>query len=689
MNKKKIVKKVLANCETYKIKSREELISDLFDSKDIVKKMSSIREIIKRQTSLELFPVQIYGALELADGNIIEMKTGEGKTVVALATSLLKTSEGQKTHIVTVNEYLAERDAEFARPSYEYIEKRCDFILSTTENKKDIYQNADLIYITNSELGFDYLRSNGCYDPEEIVFNNDNAFAIIDEADSILIDEARIPLILSVSKNLETEDYQKAQMFVKRLSSNDYILEMKDRRVTLTESGAKKCESFFKIDNYSGIENGTIRHLVNQALIANYIMKKDIDYIIKDNEIKLIDTNTGRIAEGRRFNRGLHQAIEAKENKKIYPENETIGSITYQKLFKMYKNFAGMTGTAMTEKEEFKEIYNKKPIAIPSNKPIQRKDEQDLIFSCNKYRDQYLLNKIKEVNEIGRPILIGTDSIIESERIASLLKKNGIKFNLLNAKNDKNEAEIIANAGQKGVITIATNMAGRGTDIKLGEGVNELGGLCLIGIGHYDFARIDNQLRGRAGRQGDNGSSVFLVSIEDNLIDTFASDTLKKLMSSLADEDGCAKNKSFSRGIRKAQDAIATNYFNSRKHTTEYDDVLGIYRNMFYEDRNRVLLTENDEDLIKLFEKDENHISKIKKQLNREIPHKMRIYTLAVMDNCWIDFLNIAEDLKSESGYSSYSGAKPIVTYERELAEEYNKVLKTISETIKTELNKI
>jgi preprotein translocase subunit SecA len=417
-------------------------------------------------------------------------------------------------------------------------------------------------------------------------------------------------------------------------------------------------------------------------------MKKDIDYIIKDNEVKLIDTNTGRVAEGRRFNKGLHQAIEAKENKEIKTESSTVGSITYQKLFKMYEDFAGMTGTAMTEKQEFKEIYNKKPIEIPSNKPLKRIDAKDLIFSNNTYRDEYLIKTVKENNQKQRPILIGTASIVESERIAKLFTKNGIKFNLLNAKNDKNEAEIIAKAGQKGAVTIATNMAGRGTDIKLGEGVVELGGLMILGIGHYDFERIDNQLRGRAGRQGDPGYSQFLVSIEDKIIDTFAGDTLKTLMSNLAQETGYATNKGFSKGIKRAQNAIANSYFNSRKSTTEYDDILGLYRSMFYIDRMKVLNSSDDELLTK-FTSDETILSKVRKQLKREAPHRARTYILAVMDNNWIDFLTIAEDLKMESGYNSYSGTKSIVLYENELGNAYSEMLQNISETILKEFKKI
>jgi preprotein translocase subunit SecA len=688
MKNKILVKQILKLQAIFQEKTQEELKNILFNDKKIVNRMASIREIIKRNTGLELYPVQILGALELFNNKIIEMKTGEGKTVVALAAALLKNSYNKKVHIVTVNEYLAERDANFAKDAYQYIDKRCDYILSTTDNKKDIYQNSDLIYITNSELGFDYLRSNGCYGPEDIVFNNDNAFAIIDEADSILIDEARIPLILSINKDIELENYKKAQYFVKTLKKDEYEIDMKDRIASLNEKGATKCQKYFNLADYSSIEAGKVRHLVNEALIANFIMKKDIDYIIKDNEVKLIDTNTGRVAEGRRFNKGLHQAIEAKENKEIKTESSTVGSITYQKLFKMYEDFAGMTGTAMTEKQEFKEIYNKKPIEIPSNKPLKRIDAKDLIFSNNTYRDEYLIKTVKENNQKQRPILIGTASIVESERIAKLFTKNGIKFNLLNAKNDKNEAEIIAKAGQKGAVTIATNMAGRGTDIKLGEGVVELGGLMILGIGHYDFERIDNQLRGRAGRQGDPGYSQFLVSIEDKIIDTFAGDTLKTLMSNLAQETGYATNKGFSKGIKRAQNAIANSYFNSRKSTTEYDDILGLYRSMFYIDRMKVLNSSDDELLTK-FTSDETILSKVRKQLKREAPHRARTYILAVMDNNWIDFLTIAEDLKMESGYNSYSGTKSIVLYENELGNAYSEMLQNISETILKEFKKI
>lgn len=685
MKNKILVKKIVKKENEFSNKSKEELIKLLSDKQNIVNIMASIREIIYRVTDLKLYPVQILGALELYDGHIIEMKTGEGKTVVALAASLLKVAMGKKVHIITVNEYLTERDATFAMPVYEYINKYCDFILATTKNKKEIYDNADLLYITNSELGFDYLRSNGCYNPEEIVFNNDGVFAIIDEADSILIDEAKIPLIISLPKNIELENYKKAQYFVKTLKKEDYEIDMKERIVSLTESGAKKCQKYFNLDNYANIESNTVRHLVDEALIANFIMKKDIDYIIQNNEIKLIDSNTGRIAEGRRFNRGLHQALEAKENKEIQAENATVGSITYQKLFKMYEDFAGMTGTAMTEKEEFKEIYNKKPVAIPSNKPLIRIDAQDLIFSNNKYRDNYLINKLQENKNIGQPILIGTSSIVESERIAKLLKNNGFKFNLLNAKNDKNEADIIARAGEKGAITIATNMAGRGTDIKLSEGVKELGGLMILGIGHYDFERIDNQLRGRAGRQGDPGFSQFLVSVEDKIIDTFAGDALKKLIINLADETGYAKNKGFSKGINKAQNAIATSYFNSRKSTTEYDDILGLYRNMFYDDRMKILTEKSVEEIIDNFTDNKQ----IKAKLLLKVKNNIKKYVLAVMDSNWINFLTISEDLKVESNYNSYTGTKSIILYENELGKAYNEMLQNIYKTISEEFKRI
>ena len=688
MNKKNIINKVLKNSSIYSKYTKDELLTSLFNSKDIVNKMSSIREIIKRTTNLELFPVQILGALQLVDGYIIEMKTGEGKTAVALAASLIQASNHKKTHIVTVNEYLAERDADFSRPVYEYINKRCDFIISTTENKKEIYEFADLIYITSSELGFDYLRSNSAYRLEDVCFNNDSTLAIIDEADSILIDEARIPLILSIPKDIQLEDYKKAQSFVRQLNSSDYIVNQKEKTAFLNENGAKKCEKYFKIDDYAGINNGIIRHLIDEALIANFIMKKDIDYLISNDEIKLIDLNTGRIAEGRRFNKGLHQAIEAKENKEIKPETATVGSITFQKLFTIYEKFAGMTGTALSEREEFKDIYNKKIIQIPTNKKLIRKDHPDLIYGTNKDRDLGLINLVKDIHKKNRPILIGTSSIIESEAVADLLNKNGFKFNLLNAKNNKDEADIIKNSGIAGAITISTNMAGRGTDIKLDEESKRIGGLYIIGVGHYDCVRIDNQLRGRAGRQGDPGDSIFLVSVDDELIKVFANDSLRALMKSLALDGNNlgTTHKGFSRGIRKAQDQITAKYFNNRKSTTEYDNILGIYRQAFYKDRLSIL-TEND--LIKLlnkFEKDSNKVLKLSQNILKSNLN-FKAYVLNIMDSNWINFLNMAEDLKSESSYTSYSGSKAIVLYEEELSNCYNLMLKNVLDTINKGLN--
>lgn len=684
MSKKNIIKKV--NELNYENKTDKELKEMFFSLKNnknkIIKQLAVSKEIIKRTTSLVLFDVQLLGALALLEGNIIEMKTGEGKTIVAILTSLLRYLEGGKTHIVTVNDYLAQRDGEYAKLVYDFLDLRVDYIITDTKNRKDKYDNADTLYITNSELGFDYLRSNGAYFEKDVLFNIENTLVIVDEADSVLIDEAKIPLILSAPKEYKIMTQKQVNSFIEKIKSNNkfYEIELKDRNAFLTADGCKKAEEFFGLKTrYSDKENSNLRHIVKQSLVAHLIMKKDKDYIVRDGQVLLIDQSTGRIADGRRYNRGLHQAIEAKEKVEIQDESISIATITYQNLFKMYSKLSGMTGTAMSEKKEFKEIYNLNVVEIPTNKPVIRKDDNDLLFANNEDRNLYLLNLIKQENSKHRPILIGTNSIENSEKIAKVLTENGYKIQILNAKNHAKEAEIIAQAGQKDAITVATNMAGRGTDIKLGEGVKELGGLLLIGIGHYENIRIDNQFRGRSGRQGDPGESIFLVSMDDELVNIFAAEYLKNVIRNLTKAQGGKpiENNSFSKAIKKAQYQIQIKNFNQRKSTIEFDEILGIYRDLYYNERMRILRENNIEYIIK-------NILKIKGlvKIDKYVSTKIKEQILINMDRAWVEFLSASEDLKIESNYLSFAGTKPITIYEKELADYYKIFLDSVKESV-------
>ena len=562
------------------------------------------REAAYRVIGEKPYYVQILGGLAIHYGNIAEMKTGEGKTLTSTMPAYLNALSGDGVHIITVNEYLAGRDAEWMGEIYRFLGLTVgiNYRELTPVEKREAY-NCDITYSTNNEIGFDYLRDNMVVRSEDRVQRPFN-FVIIDEVDSVLIDEARTPLIISGGKMQAYDLYKSADKFAKSLKENNgYIYDEKTKAVTLDDTGIAKAEKDFNLRNLYDLENTALVHYINQALKANYAMKKDFDYIVKDDSVVIVDQFTGRLMPGRSFSEGLHQAIEAKEGVTINEETKTLATITFQNLFRMYKKIAGMTGTAKTEEEEFRDIYNMYVIEIPTNKPVAREDFGDLIFATKKGKYKAIVNEIKDKHKIGQPVLVGTVAVETSELISDMLKKEKIPHEVLNAKNNAREAEIIAKAGEKGAVTIATNMAGRGTDIKLGEGVRELGGLCVIGTERHESRRIDNQLRGRSGRQGDPGYSQFCVSFEDDLMVQFGTDRAKSLLQSLGfDDDTSIRNKFLSSSIESAQKRVEGNNFDIRKQLLEYDDVINKQRNIIYEKRNAILDSESvHEDVLDAF----------------------------------------------------------------------------------------
>lgn len=561
-----------------------------------------VREGARRVLGLYPYHVQLMGGISLHEGNISEMKTGEGKTLTATMPVYLNALSGKGVHVVTVNEYLASRDATEMGELYEFLGLTVGLNLNSmsSEEKQEAYA-ADITYGTNNELGFDYLRDNMVLYKEQRV-QRPLHFAVIDEVDSILIDEARTPLIISGQAQKSTSLYIQANAFVRTLKKEeDYTYDEKTKSVQLTEEGMNKAERAFGIENLFDISHVTLNHHINQALKANVSMHLDVDYVVQDGEIVIVDQFTGRMMKGRRFSDGLHQAIEAKEAVEIQNESMTMATITFQNYFRMYEKLAGMTGTAKTEEEEFRNIYNMRVIVIPTNKPIARDDRPDLIYASMEGKFRAVVEDIHERHKKGQPILVGTVAIETSELISKLLTKKGIRHNVLNAKNHEREAEIIAEAGQKGAVTIATNMAGRGTDIKLGEGIKELGGLAVIGTERHESRRIDNQLRGRSGRQGDPGVTQFYLSMEDELMRRFGSDNMKNMMQRLGmDDSQPIQSKMVSRAVESAQKRVEGNNFDSRKQLLQYDDVLRQQREIIYNQRNEVL---NSEDLREIVEK--------------------------------------------------------------------------------------
>ncbi len=585
---------------------------------------AAVREAGKRVRGMEHYRVQLIGGIVLHQGRIAEMRTGEGKTLVATLPSYLNALEGKGVCVVTVNEYLAKRDAEWMGGIHEFLGLTVGYVTHDmkSEERREMY-NRDITYITNNELGFDYLRDNMVIYKEQLVQRGLH-YAIIDEVDSILIDEARTPLIISGQSGKATKLYEVCDVLAKQMKrgadeemiykldavmdsmmggeekeeTGDFVLNEKDKLVNLTENGVAKVERFFHIENLADPENSEIQHCVTLALRANYLMFKDQDYIVKDDEVVIVDAFTGRLMPGRRFSDGLHQAIEAKEHVKVKRESMTLATITFQNFFNKFDKKAGMTGTAMTEEQEFRDIYGMDVIAIPTNKPVLRKDHEDQVYRTKKEKLHEIVEKVKAAHETGQPILVGTVNIDSSEELSALLRKEGIKHNVLNAKFHEQEAEIVADAGIHGSVTIATNMAGRGTDIKLDDEAKDAGGLLIIGTERHESRRIDNQLRGRSGRQGDPGESVFYISLEDDLMRLFGSERLMGIFEAGVEENQPIQHKMLSGAIEKAQKRIENNNFGRRRNVLQYDQVMNEQREVIYAERRRVLNGESMRDVI-------------------------------------------------------------------------------------------
>ena len=710
----------------------------------LVDAFATVREAAKRVINEKPFYTQVLGALAIHYGNIAEMKTGEGKTLTSVMPAYLNALTGDGVHIITVNEYLASRDAAWMGQIFEFLGLTVGTNLRdlSPAEKRERY-NCDILYSTNNEIGFDYLRDNMVVRKEDRVQRPLN-FAIVDEVDSVLIDEARTPLIISGGAMHSNNQYLDAQRFVKDLKENeDYIIDEKTNSINLTDEGSRKCESFYGIDNMYDIKHSALVHHINQALRANFTMKNEVDYVVQDGKVVIVDQFTGRLMQGRAFSEGLHQAIEAKEGVKINEETKTLATITFQNLFRMYKKLSGMTGTAKTEEEEFRNIYNMYVIQIPTNKPVIRKDMADLIFATKKDKYNAIIKEIKERHATGQPVLVGTIAIETSELISNMLKKERIKHEVLNAKNHAREAEIIAKAGEIGSVTIATNMAGRGTDIKLGEGVKELGGLCVIGTERHESRRIDNQLRGRAGRQGDPGYTQFFVSFEDDLMVRFGTDRFKDLLKAAGlGTTITLRSKTMTKNVESAQKKVEGNNFDIRKSLLQYDDVMGKQREIMYERRNEILdsdsIHESIINLIKdhiynlvmshLVEQPEllefdcseiceyvnenllrNSNMKLSEIINKskdeviqiledkiigeyenkikDLPEEIvndfeKVIALRVIDTHWMEHINTMDHLKEGIGLRSYAQNNPLVEYTNEGFQLFDEMLDTINREI-------
>ncbi len=700
------------------------------------------REASKRILKMRHFDVQLIGGMVLNDGKIAEMKTGEGKTLVATLAVALNALKGESVFVVTVNDYLAHRDSKEMEPLYHFLGYSVGTITASVrddDERLEIYSK-DIVYGTNNEFGFDYLRDNMKYSLEHKV-QKSHAFAIVDEVDSILIDEARTPLIISGPVDRRMENYNKADEVAKSMQvETDFTIDEKNRAILITEEGIKKAENLFGVDNLYKIENAALSHHLDQALKANYLFFIDKDYIVANNEVVIVDEFTGRLSEGRRFSEGLHQALEAKEGVSIKEESQTLADITFQNYFRMFSKLAGMTGTAQTEATEFLEIYNLEVVSIPTNLAIKRIDLNDLIYKSEKEKFDAVILKIKELHDKGQPVLVGTASIEKSETLHALLKKERIPHTVLNAKQHTKEAEIIKDAGLKGAVTIATNMAGRGVDIKLTDEIKELGGLYIIGTERHESRRIDNQLRGRSGRQGDPGTSQFYLSLEDNLLRIFGSDRIKGVMEKLGLKDGeHIESKLVTRAVENAQKKVENLHFESRKHLLEYDDVANEQRKSVYKFRDELLdvnydisakIAENREyALNQIFSKlkafDHQNLSEeellglknilkedfnahveledlkkaspiesfVAEKLKSDYENKMkvldseqrsrieRIVYLQILDNAWREHLYTMDNLKTGINLRGYNQKDPLVEYKK---ESYNLFLEFI-EDIKME----
>ena len=734
---KKMTDKQLQGC-TNKLKKRlkdGETVDDILPDAFAVAREAAYRVIGEKP-----FYVQVLGALAIHFGNIAEMKTGEGKTLTCVMPAYLNALTEKGVHVVTVNEYLATRDAEWMGQIYRFLGLTVAVNLRemSSKEKKEAY-NCDILYSTNNELGFDYLRDNMVVNAEDRV-QRPLHFAIIDEVDSVLIDEARTPLIISGGVMKSANLYKDADRFVKTLRENeDYTIDEKTKDITLTDQGTEKGEKYFRIANLYDIEHSALVHHVNQALKANYTMHNDVDYVVQEGKVIIVDQFTGRLMPGRAFSDGLHQAIEAKENVEIEEETKTLATITFQNYFRMYEKLSGMTGTAKTEEEEFRNIYNMYVIEIPTNLPVIRVDAADLIYSTKEEKYKAIIAEIKRRHEKGQPVLVGTIAIETNELLSSMLKKAHIKHEILNAKNHAREAEIIAKAGEKGSVTIATNMAGRGTDIKLGEGVKELGGLCVIGTERHESRRIDNQLRGRSGRQGDPGYSQFFVSFEDELMVRFGTDRFKSILEMAGlDSERNMRSKTITRSVETAQKRVEGNNFDARKHLLQYDDVMGKHREIMYARRNEILDNEDvhnyvintmkeliellvrrhtnehgvileadcneiveyvNENLLnnsnlklsEILNKEINDIidviqSKVLKEYEekiKELPDEIRkdfekAISLQVIDNYWMEHINTMDHLREGVSLRGYANEDPLQAYIREGFELFDKMLDNI-----------
>ena len=661
--------------------SKGETLDDI-----LVEAFAVCREACYRTLKMKPFYVQLLGGLAIHYGNIAEMKTGEGKTLTETLPAYLNALEGSGVHIVTVNEFLAERDSEWMGEVFRFLGLSVGLNLRelNPEQKREAY-NCDILYTTNNELGFDYLRDNMVVKKENRVQRPLN-FCIVDEVDSILIDEARTPLIISGGVAQSANLYIQADNFVKGLEENiDYIMDEKTKSINLSDEGTRKAEEQFNLKNLFDIDNTSLVHHIQQALRANYFMFKDVDYVVQDDEVIIVDQFTGRLMKGRAFSEGLHQAIQAKERVTIEQETKTLATITFQNLFRMYAKLSGMTGTAKTEEEEFRDIYNMYVISIPTNKPVIREDAVDLLYPGKEGKYSAIVKEIERRHNLGQPVLVGTIAIETSELISKMLTKKKIPHEVLNAKNNAREAEIIAKAGVKGAVTIATNMAGRGTDIKLGEGVKELGGLCVIGTERHESRRIDNQLRGRSGRQGDPGFTQFYLSFEDELMVRFGSDRYKGMLASLGfTGEQVVQNKILAGSFESAQKKVEGNNFDIRKQLLQYDDVMNNQRGIIYSKRNEILDQDSiHEQTLKLLE---NHVT--------ELVNEHLIETNKLTDTDYDEILEAANEnlLKSHRiALSEIKGKKPeevIDILSKLVIEDYEEKLEDIPEEVINEFEK-
>lgn len=729
-------------------KFKEQILSGEKNENDILNDVfAMVRETGKRTLNMRHFDVQLIGGMVLHDGKIAEMKTGEGKTLVATLPVVLNAMSGKGVHVVTVNDYLAKRDAEQMSAIYNFLGFSVGVILSS-ENSDIEHKRAydcDITYGTNNEFGFDYLRDNMKFSKAEKVQREHN-FVIVDEVDSILIDEARTPLIISGPTNRTLDGYIKANEVAKQMqkgeavlppakAEGDFVVDEKNRNILITEAGITKAEKLFGVENLYSLDNAILAHQLDQALKAHNLFEKDVHYVLRNKEVIIVDEFTGRLSEGRRFSEGLHQALEAKENVKIQEESQTLADITFQNYFRMYKKIAGMTGTAQTEATEFSQIYSLDVISIPTNIPIKRQDKDDLIYKTQNEKFKAVIEEIKKANAKGQPVLVGTASIERSEVFHSMLVKEKIPHHVLNAKNHEQEALIIQDAGKKGAVTIATNMAGRGVDIKIDDEIRALGGLYIIGTERHESRRIDNQLRGRAGRQGDPGVSRFYLSLEDNLLRIFGGDRIKGIMDRLGIEEGeSIESRIVTRAVENAQKKVESLHFESRKHLLEYDDVANEQRKTIYRYRNELLdesydirakisqniaeysasvmndymLNENGSSVnfdnlktkilyecsTQIDEKDFENLSVIEMQdklsqiLENSYNEKMsrlemkelrnieRILYLQVLDNTWREHLYQMDILKTGIGLRGYNQKDPLVEYKK---ESYNLFLELVN----------